>query len=120
MANSDEIGRIADAVTAIRPEWPVTKVADYLEANHGSRPFGVLAAAAVYVAAYPFASDLSWLEQDGEWWIQPVSQQHQRDPEQQKVTRVRDEAWWANYNLAAARRRMQFPGRPATEPEAGE
>lgn len=114
MANVDEIGRIADAVVAIRTEWPVAKVADYLEANHARRPFDVLAAAAVFVAADPFAKDLTWLEHPGYWWIEPPGRT-QRDPETQRTTRKRDEAWWANFNMAQSQRRAKFGEPPFGE-----
>lgn len=116
MLNSDEIGRIADAVTAVRPGWNAGTVADYLEENHANHPFDVLAAAAVFVAAQSMAKDLSWLEQDGLWWITrtPLPK---RDAERQPLGRKRDEAWWVNFNLAQARRRATFGEPPFGETE---
>jgi hypothetical protein len=115
--NQEEIGRIADAVAAIRPEWPVSKIADYLEAHHAKRPYPVLAAAAVCVAADTMSTDLSWLQEDGYWWITIPSLAVLDRQEHQRVTRVRDEDWWTRYNLAAAKRQAQF-GYPKDEVEA--
>lgn len=115
MISSENLGRIADAVVAIRPEWNVGQVFDYLEAQHTGRQYDALAAAAVYVAAQRLSVDLSWLEMDGPWWIQ-VPEQPARDPEGQKITRVRDEAWWDRYNLAVAQRRITH-GTPAQKLE---
>ena len=118
MANQEEIGRIADAVAAIRPEWPVTKIADYLETHHAQRPYPVLAAAAACVAADRMSTDLSWLEEEGYWWIAIPSLAVLDRQEHQKLTRTRDEDWWARYNLAAAKRSAQFnyPKQEAVEP----
>jgi hypothetical protein len=106
--NQEEIGRITDAVTAIRPEWPTGKVADYLETAHGSTAFDVLAAAAVFVAAQSMAKDLSWLEHDGHWWIKAAGTVPVRRPDEQRISRKRDEAWWANFNMAQSQRQQRF------------
>lgn len=119
MPNQEEIGRIADAVTAIRPEWPTGQVADYLEVHHGSKMFDVLAAAAVFVAAQSMTKDLSWLEHDGHWWITQAGKVPDRDPQEQKISRRRDAAWWANFNMAKAQRDRDFtPADRRTETEA--
>lgn len=112
MLNPDEIGRIADAVVAIRPEWPVGQVADYLE-KHARRPFPVLAAAAVFVATTPLAKNLAALEVDGHWWI-AQAEPRTTDPRKRKSSLIRDDAWWAHFALGQQSRASMF-GYPKTE-----
>jgi hypothetical protein len=119
MLNPEQIGRIADAVAAIRPEWPVGQVADYLEANHAHRSYATLAAAAIYVAAEPKARDLTALEIAGIWWITPAPRPATTVPVEHKLGPKRDEAWWDKFHAAEAQRRIAF-GYPRPEEEEAE
>lgn len=68
MATDLELDRVAAAVNALRPDWPVASLRTYLRSRHASRAYADLAAALVAVAVDPASTTPARVEQPGPWW----------------------------------------------------
>ncbi len=69
MPTADEIQRIAAAMNALRPSWPVRSLVTFIERHHASRAFADLAIAAVAVTLDPKTETPNLLNQHGSWWV---------------------------------------------------
>lgn len=67
MADHNEIQRIATAMNALRPAWPINSLVTFL-GKHQTRPFRDLAIAAVVVATDERTTTPNLLNQSGPWW----------------------------------------------------
>lgn len=68
MATPDEIDRIAAAMNALRPDWPVRSLVTFLSRHHAARPYRDLAIAAVAVATDTRTTSPNLLNEHGGWW----------------------------------------------------
>lgn len=68
MADQTELDRIAAALHALRPEWPLTSLRTHLTKHHADRPYADLAIAAVVVALDPATQTPARLREHGPWW----------------------------------------------------
>ncbi len=68
MATDLELDRVAAAVNALRPDWPVASLRTYLRSRHAGRAYADLAAALVAVAVDPASTTPARVEQPGPWW----------------------------------------------------
>lgn len=69
MATPDEVDRIAAAMNAHRPDWPVRSLVTFLSRHHAARPYRDLAIAAVAVATDPRTTTPNLLNEHGGWWV---------------------------------------------------
>ena len=69
MPTNDEIQRIAAAMNAIRPGWPVRSLVTFLTKHHEARAFGDLAVAGIAVALDAKTETPNLLNQHGPWWL---------------------------------------------------
>lgn len=69
MPDPTQIERIATAVNALRPEWPVRSLVTYLARSHADRPFADLAIAAVAVAVDERSVTPARVGEHGPWWV---------------------------------------------------
>lgn len=68
MADRDEIQRIAAAMNALRPDWPVRSLVTFLERHHGDRSYRDLAIAGTAIATDPKTQTPNLLNEHGPWW----------------------------------------------------
>lgn len=68
MPTNDEIQRIAVAMNAHRPDWPVASLVTFLGRHHGNRAYRALAVAGVVIATDPTTQTPQLLNQQGPWW----------------------------------------------------
>lgn len=69
MADTNEIQRLAEALHALRPDWPVRSLITYLTRDHAARAFRDLAVAAVVVAVDEQTATPARLGEHGPWWV---------------------------------------------------
>lgn len=69
MPTTDEIQRIAAAMNAIRPGWPVRSLVTFLTKHHEARAFADLAVAGIAVALDAKTETPNLLNQHGPWWL---------------------------------------------------
>ena len=69
MASRDDIERVAQAMHAVRLDWPVRSLVTYLADHHGQHPYRALLVAGVVVASDARTQTPKLLEQHGAWWI---------------------------------------------------
>lgn len=69
MATDTELTRIADAINALRPDWPTRSVRAYLASKHRDRAYADLAVAMTAVATDPDSTTPARLDHDGRWWL---------------------------------------------------
>jgi hypothetical protein len=69
MINDNEMTRLADMASALRPDWPPRSVRAYLATNHRARAYQDLAVALAYVAADPGSATPARLSEHGPWWL---------------------------------------------------
>jgi hypothetical protein len=69
MADNAEIDRIAAALNALRPEWPIKSLRTLLTRDHANRAYADLAVAAVYCAVDPKTATPARLAEHGPWWV---------------------------------------------------
>ena len=65
---NEPVDRIAAAVNALRPDWPLTSLRTYLHRAHADRAYCDLAVAAVAVATDPRSQTPARLGEHGPWW----------------------------------------------------
>lgn len=68
MASPDELERVAAAMNALRPDWPVRSLVTFLERHHAARPYRDLAIAAAAVATDTRTTTPNLLNEHGGWW----------------------------------------------------
>lgn len=68
MATDLELDRVAGAVNALRPDWPVASLRTYLRSRHAGRAYADVAVALVAVAVDPASTTPARVEQPGPWW----------------------------------------------------
>lgn len=68
MADRDEIQRIAAAMNALRPDWPVRSLVTFLERHHSDRSYRDLAIAGTAIATDPKTQTPNLLNEHGPWW----------------------------------------------------
>lgn len=68
MATRDEIQRIAAAMNALRPDWPVRSLVTFLESHQAGKPYRDLAIAAAAVATDVRTQTPNLLNEHGAWW----------------------------------------------------
>ena len=69
MATEQELNRLAAALNAMRPEWPVRSLVTYLTASHSARAFADLSVAAMWIAVDPRTVTPARLGEHGPWWV---------------------------------------------------
>lgn len=68
MADPDEIARLAAAINALRPEWPVKALVTHLTTHHAARPYRDLGLALTWIALDPATRTPARLREHGPWW----------------------------------------------------
>ena len=68
MADTNELARVAAAMSAVRPDWPQSSLFTFLTKNHADRPYRDLLIAAVAVASDETTQTPALLNQHGVWW----------------------------------------------------
>lgn len=68
MSTRDEIQRIAAAMNALRPDWPVRSLVTFLESHQAGKPYRDLAIAAAAVATDVRTQTPNLLNEHGPWW----------------------------------------------------
>lgn len=69
MADEKQIARLAAAMNALRPEWPVRSLTTYLTASHTGRAYADLVVAAAWICADERTVTPARLGEHGPWWI---------------------------------------------------
>jgi len=68
MLSRTEIERLAQAAHALRPDWPVSSLCTWLQADHATRAYRDVAVALAWVACDPQTQTPKRMNEMGPWW----------------------------------------------------